>query len=174
MRFFYRMSSHASVSGVWWQPPLVLACTRACAYLVSVPGVSCLGCSRVHPVVQFNYFIRLPRFLAGLVWPGWYGRASVAWLGLGGWAGVALCGRGLCGWAGVSKPSWLGWPGCAGAAGPPPYWYSRAGTGAATVTHPSHWVISEFDNKSRKFLIVTHDFLLQYSYRKIVISKGFC
>ena len=98
---FYRISSRASVSGVRWQPPLVLALTRACAYWISAPGVSCLGCSGVHPAVQFNYSIRLPRFLAGLVWPGWYGRASVAWLGLGGWAGVALCGVGVAGVGGL-------------------------------------------------------------------------
>ena len=100
---FYRISSRASVSGVWWQPPLVLACTRACAYWVSAPGVSCLGCSRVRPAVQFNYFIRLPRFLAGLVWPGWYGRASVAWLVWVGWPGRAVV-------AGLAWLRWCDWP----------------------------------------------------------------
>ena len=109
--------------------------------------------------------------MAGLVWPGFSGVAGLGWLG---WRGVVWRGRGWCGWAGVAKLSWPGLPGCAGATGPPPYWRSRAGTGAATVTLPSRWVISEFDNKSRKFRIITHDFLLQYSYQKIVISKGFC
>ena len=63
----YRMSHRASASGVRWQPHLY-SYPRARALIGSVrEGVSCLGCSRLRPALQFNYFIRLSHFLAGLV-----------------------------------------------------------------------------------------------------------
>ena len=40
------------------------------------------------------------------------------------------------------------------------------------VTLPSHWVISTFDKKSRKFLIITHDFLFKYTSQKNGHFKG--
>ena len=48
--------------------PHLYSHARARALIGSVrQGVSCLGCSRLRPALQFNYFIRLSHFLAGLV-----------------------------------------------------------------------------------------------------------